>query len=238
MRSLRNRRWGLTACALGIFGFLGCATPVIVISPNYYAQPITTAAYVGFNDAASVPNSGSEVEGILARYLTGTSYSLMGLDEAQQAISAKQENLGNLQDPSDNVRLGKLLGVDAVISGWISQYTDTSEATVIVDEPQTETQTMLSDTPVVRRNGSVGIRPEETTETTTVDNYVPETETLPARVGLGVHLVSVKTSAVLWSASYTADGPTLDAAAENAAVQITQALQNDLAKHKVISPAH
>lgn len=206
-----------------ILGLAGCATPVVMISKDYYAQPIQRAAYVGFNDADNADNSGSQVEGVFARYLINMPYTLMGLDEAQQAIASRQLTLGNLQDPSDNVRLGKLLGVDAVISGWISEYTDTSEATVIVDEPQTETETDVR-----------GVRhPHVVTQTVTTDNYVPETETLPARVSLGVHLVSVKTGEVLWSDSYTSDGAALSDATENAAREMTQTLQEDLANHKI-----
>jgi hypothetical protein len=215
----------LSVSACAIAGLTGCATPVVRVSKNYYAQPVKTAAYVGFNDAASVENSGSQVEGVFARYLTNTSYTLIGLDEAQQTLSNKGQTLGNLQDPSDNVRLGKVLGVDAVISGWISQYTDTSESTVIVDEPQTETETHFHTGP--------DRAPSMVTNTITTDNYVPETETLPARVGIGVHMVNVKTGEVLWSASYTGDGSILSAATEKAASQLTQALQDDLNDHKV-----
>jgi hypothetical protein len=235
VRTLRTR-WTLGACCVGIAALAGCATPVIVIKPEYYAQPIKTAAFVGFNDAANVPNSGSNVEGVFARYLTATNqYTLIGLDEAQQAISAKHETLGNLQDPSNNAKLGKFLGADAVISGWITQYTDTSEATVIVDEPQTETETIFRSVPVVNRDGSIGSRSRQFTRTITADNYVPETQTLPARVGIGLHMVSAKTGTELWSASYTGDGSNLPAATENAAAQITQTLQEDLGKHKVIT---
>ena len=76
---------------MGAFvGFTGCATPVVMISRNYYAQPVKTVAYVGFNDADNAENSGSQVEGVFARYLTNLPYALMGLDEAQQAISSSK----------------------------------------------------------------------------------------------------------------------------------------------------
>ena len=82
------------------------------------------------------------------------------------------------------------------------------------------------------RHGLRDVTEQTGSQTPFVDQSVPETETLPARVGLSVRMVSVKTGELLWSGSGSADGMDISSAAEAAAAKVTDALQKELASHK------
>ena len=101
-----------------------------------------------------------------------------------------EKYLFNLQyqivDPSQSA-------VDGTITGSISELTDTSEQTVMVDVPQEETEPVYQQVTVQGRRGDVRTITQQTgSQTTFTDQSVPETETLPARVGLSARLVRLQ----------------------------------------------
>jgi TolB-like protein len=124
---------------------------------------------------------------------------------------------------------------DGVISGSITELTATSEQTVMVDYPQEVTEPVYQDVTYQGRHGVRTVTQQVGTQTTMVDNPVPETETLPARVGLNARMVSAKNGELLWSGSGSADGMDISSAAEAAASKVIDALQKELANHKSAS---
>jgi hypothetical protein len=207
MSMITKRRLESGLCALGLAGLWGCATPAVVfVSPDYSAQHIQTVALQGFADAPNQPGSGSMIADIFEKYLFNLNYQIV--------------------DPNQ----GK---ADAVITGSISELNNTSEQTVLVDMPQEETEPVYQDVVVEGRHGRPRVVTEQTgTQTTFIDQSVPETETLPARVGLSVRMVSAKNGKLLWSGSGSADGLDISSAAEAAASKVIAALQKALANPK------
>jgi hypothetical protein len=192
--------------SLALAAFWGCATPAVVfISPDYNASQIKRVSVQGFTDAPAQQGSGSMVADVFEKYLLNLHYEII--------------------DPNQTP-------VDAVITGSISELTDTSEQTVMVDVPQEETEPVYQEVAVQGRRGGIRTVSEQTgSQTIETDQSVPETETLPARVGLNVRMVSVK-GELLWSGSGSADGMDISSAAEAAASKIIDALQKDLANPK------
>ena len=125
---------------------------------------------------------------------------------------------------------------DAVITGSVSELTNTSEQTVLVDVPQEVTEPIYQDVTVQGRHGVRTVTQQTGSQTVVTDQSVPETETLPARVGLSVRMVSAKGGALLWSGSGSADGMDISSAAEAAASKVTDALQKELAKRASSPP--
>ena len=97
------------------------------------------------------------------------------------------------------------------------------------------TEPVYQDVTVQGRHGLRTVTQQTGNQTIVTDQWVPETETLPARVGLSVRLVSVKNGELLWSGSGSADGIDISSAAEAAASKITNALQKELANLKTSS---
>lgn len=198
--------WTFGGVVLGIAGLWGCATPAVVfISPNYYTQSIQSVTVQGFADAPGQAGSGTMITDIFEKYLFNLKYAI---------VDAQAQH-------------------DAVITGSLSELTETSEQTVLMDVPQEVTEPVYQDVTVPGRHGRLRTVTEQTgTQTVVTDQTVPVTETLPARVGLNVRLVSAKNGELLWSGSDSADGMDISSAAEAAASKMIEALQKNLAARK------
>jgi len=204
MSTIANRRLALGMGLLGLAGLWGCATPAVVfISPDYSAQQIKRVTVLGFSDAPGQQGSGTMIADVFEKYLFNLHYDI---------IDSNQPH-------------------DAEITGSVSELTDTSEQTVLVDVPQEVTEPVYQDVTVQGRRGGLRTVTEQTgNQTVVTDQSVPETETLPARVGLSVRMVSVKTGELLWSGSGSEDGMDISSAAEAAASKVIDALQKAIEK--------
>lgn len=232
-RSLWDR-WIVGGFFFGIACVSGCATPAVVfVSPDYGAQHIQRVTVLGFADFSGRAGSGAMISDVFEKYLFNLHYEIVDPAQAQQALQQQNVDLSEGLSPAALSALSKTLHVDAVITGSISELTDTSEQTVMVDIPQEQTEPVYQDVVVQGRHGGLRTVTEQTgTQTITTDQSVPETETLPARVGLSARMVGVKNSELLWSGSGSADGMTISSAAEAAASKIVAALQKNLANPK------
>ena len=191
------------ALFLAMAGLCGCATPAVVfVSPDYAAQHIRRVTVQGFSDAPGQPGSGALIADVFEKYLFNLQYEIVDPSQSQTA--------------------------DAAVTGSVSELTDTSEQTVMVDVPQEETVPIYQDVVVQGRHGT-HVETETGTQTVLTDQSVPETETLPARVGFSARLVGVKNGKLLWSGSGSADGMDISSAAEAAASKVINALQKALA---------
>ncbi len=160
----------------------------------------------GFSDAPSQSGSGATISDVFEKYLLNLHYDVVDLESAPER--------------------------DAVIIGSISEYTDTSEQTVMVDMPQEQTEPVYQSVVVPGRRGLRTVNEQTGSQTVVTDQSVPETETLPARVGLSVRMVGAKNGELLWSGSGSADGMDISSAAEAAASKIIDALQKEFSQKK------
>jgi hypothetical protein len=131
-------------------------------------------------------------------------------------------------------RLGKILGVDALIFGSLTDYRDAQEQTVMVDEPQESTEPIYGSVATIQRSGGAVVKTSQQVvtgyQTSTTDQVVPEVETLPAHAGMAVRLVDEGTAEVLWSASASSEGSDPAAAIEKASAALMQAVAKQLKK--------
>jgi hypothetical protein len=232
MRSAPHRRLALSLCAFGMAGLWGCATSpaVVFVSPDYHTQHIQTVTVLGFADAPNQQASGAMVADVFEKYLISLHYQIVDPNQARQTLQDQHVDVsGGVGAPA--LAALKTLHLDAYITGSVSELTNTSEQTVMVDIPQEETEPVYQDVAVVGRHGQTRVVTEQTgTQTIYTDQSVPQTETLPARAGLSARLVSVNNGELLWSGSGSADGMDIPSATEAAASKVIDALQKELTK--------
>ena len=211
MRNHTRRSWSLGIGLLGLVWLCGCATPAVVfVSPDYNTQQIKRVSVNGFSDAPGQQGSGAMMADVFEKYLFNLHYEIVDPNQAK---------------------------ADAVITGSVSELTSASEQTVLVDVPQEVTTPIYQDVVVQGRHGTRTASEQTGSLTNYYDQSVPETEILPARVGLSVRMVSAKNGELLWSGSGSADGMDISSAAEAVASKVTDALQKELASHK-LPPSH
>ncbi|MHB2025250.1 MAG: CsgG/HfaB family protein [Elusimicrobiota bacterium] len=217
-----------------IAGFLlvaACANnppPFVYVSPAYNPAQTRNVAVVGFKDYPGSPGSGDLVSSVFQSYILSLNYNLIERQQVQSVLNEQSFDLSGNVNIGTIEQMGKLLGADALILGSITSYADASEQTIMVDVPQENFAPVFGGGAAIGPFGAYaatsGVIPYETTTS------IPETQTLPAQIGISARLVSVKTGSVLWSGAAVRDGSNISAAAQNASRAIVDDLKKNMAK--------
>lgn len=212
-----------------------------MVSPQYNPAQIHRVAMLDMPDYPGVAGSGQIVASILEKYLLWTNYSVIERSQVDQVLNEQSFAVSGAVDQSTAHNVGKLLGVDALILGNITDYSNSQEQTVMVDMPQEQSDPIFGKVVSVQHTPNGEIRSEQNIVTgyaqTQTNEVVPQTETLPAHAALTVRLVSVETGEVLWSASAGSDGVSPSAAAEQASAALMQSLVKKLQKAGTLAAA-
>jgi hypothetical protein len=230
-----NRAAALAA-VLAAGALAGCAAPaVVMVSRGYDAAKVQRVTLAGFDDYPGAPGSGEAASSAFEKYLLLAGYRLVERRQVSALMNEREFSYSNATVDQIQI-LGKTLGVDALVLGNISEYSGSSEHTVMVDMPQQQIDPLYGQ--VITKSG--GGRGDGGARVTTVQNVVtgyavtqsntvvPQTEVVPAHVALSVRLVDVQSAEVLWSVSAASDGDSLSSALEQASAQAMRAVAKKL----------
>jgi hypothetical protein len=230
-------RLGMLALPLALL-CAACAPPALVmLNAHYNPAKYQKVALFDFEDHPSMVGSGKIVAGIFEKYLFLSKYSLV----ERRQVEATLNQMG-LQ-ASDNLDLftlrtvGAKLGVDALIFGQVTDFTDTSDKTVVEDMTLEQSSPLYARVETIQngQNGIVKTKQDVITgyAVSSVDQPVQQTETVEAHVGLTIRMVDVNTGEVLWSASSSGSGPHLNDATELVSDQIIRALETSIKNSRI-----
>jgi len=214
-----------------------CATPArVFVSPNYRQRPIKRVAALNLQDFPRTIGSGAVVTDVFEKYLFLAGYVLVERRQADQLLKEGALSLSGAIDPADLKKIGRVLGVDALVMGSLTDYSYPRDQTVMTTVPLEETRPVYGNVVTTRKVGDTEVRTEDRVltgyETRQMDQVVPMEKTLPAHVGLSVRLVDVETGEVLWSASADSNGSDMTAAAEEASSRLTNAIVKALGRDR------
>ena len=210
------------------------APAVVLISRSYDPSQVRRVAVVSFTDYPGLAGSGEMAAGAFEKYLLPAGYGLIERRQVRQVLEEQSFQVTGAIDPATIRKVGELLGVDALVFGDLTDYANVREQTVMVDMPQETSEPIFGKVETTQRAGDAVVRTSQRVvtgySTTSTDQLVPETETVPAHVGLSARLVSVQTGEILWSASGASDGSDPSAATEQASALMMKALVKMLKK--------
>ncbi|MCX5788544.1 MAG: hypothetical protein NTX64_08615 [Elusimicrobia bacterium] len=212
-----------------------CAAPAVVLmSPAYDASRVQRVALISFTDYPGMPGSGDVAAGTFDKYLLLGNYSLVERQQVSDILKEKSFQVSGAVNPATAHKLGPLLGVDALVFGPVTDFSSSRAHPVLVNIPQEHSEPIYGQVETVQKTGQTTIRTVQDVVTgysySQSSQIVPETQTVPAHVGMSVRLVSVDTGEVLWSASGSGSADDLGQAAEEASSQIMQAVAKRLKK--------
>lgn len=98
---------------------VSCASNTVVMKPGYDFSKIKRIAVIEFRNSAYYPNSGSMVSQLFAKYMLKAGYNVIERDELEALLRERQLSTANLLEPSTVLNYGKLLGIDAIVTGSI-----------------------------------------------------------------------------------------------------------------------
>lgn len=228
-------RRGILIVAAACAGFWGCAPRAVVfLSHDYNRHRVDRVAIMGFQDYPGAPGSGEITASTFEKYLLWAGYSLVERRQVEQVLKEQSLSLTGATDPATIRKIGRILGVDALVFGSLTDFSNIREQTVLVNMPQEQSEPVFGRVVTEQRDKDKTVRSVQPVIAgyayTRRDRLVPESQTLPAHIGESVRLVDVETGEVLWSATASSDGVDLTAASQQASASIMQAVVKQLKK--------
>jgi hypothetical protein len=204
-----------------------CATATVAIKTDFDFTRVKRVAVVGFSDYAGRPGSGETLSGAFEQDLLAAGYDLV---ERAQVDKILREKKMTASDPKAAKEIGRLLGVDALLFGRITDFREPREVLTRADVVDTHQDPIYvrKTRRVQNPDGTAG-----TTEETVIQGYrttrtvrrEPRTVTTYGRLGVSARLVFVPTAEVLWSGSDATSVYTFEEAARSVAGSILKAVK-------------
>ena len=209
----------LAAAALG-----ACASANIAVNQGFDFSRVQRVAVVGFKDN-HLAGSGDLVTAAFEQSLLHAGYDVVERDQVAKVLH--DQRLSGALDAKSAALVGRLLSVDALVQGQITELVAPRQ-TVVNTTVETD-QTM----PVFGRHHRVQ-RPDGTwADTTEVDyqtkrTYVkkPEAVDTTGKLGLTARMLFAPTGAMLWSGSESLEIDSIDDAAHGIADDILKAVKS------------
>ena len=210
----------LAAAALG-----ACASADIAVNKSFDFSRVKRVAVIGFKDGPRMAGSGDLVTAAFEQALLRAGYDVVERDQVAKVL--RDQKLSGALDATSAAAAGRLLNVDALVQGRITELVAPRESVVntTVETDQT--------TPVFGRQRRVQ-RPDGTwAEITDVDYKTSRTYTkkpvsveTTGKLGVSARMVFAPTGAMLWSGSESLETGAIDDAAHAVAGDILKAVKN------------
>jgi curli biogenesis system outer membrane secretion channel CsgG len=219
----------LACCLAGIISVSGCVTPNIAIRQNFDFSKIRRVALVNFRDYPDQSDSGHVVAGAFEQALLKANYDVVERQQVDQILQEHTFSASGVVDPKTAKTLGKMLGVDALVMGSITDFSPAKSDMVLTDVEEERTQPVVVKKTKRRKQGEDWADVEQDVvegyRTRRTTRQVPQTYTIDAVVGVAVRMVSVETGQVLWAGSSSERGLSVEEAAQSLAWRILRAVK-------------
>lgn len=211
---------------LAVAALAGCASAQVAIKPGFDFKRVKKVAVVAFQDAPRQAGSGSVAAGAFEQGLLAAGYDVMERSEVDGLL--RERRLAAL-DPKIARELGKLLGVDALLMGRVTDFLPARSRVINVDEVDDRPEPIhVQRRHRVQENGAwkeTSVREVSGYRQRRIWRRVPRAVTTQARMGLSARLVFVPTGEVLWSGSGNQEAASVEDAASALAVDIMDAVK-------------
>jgi hypothetical protein len=191
----------LLLAAAALFG--ACATATVAVKPGFDFRRVKRVAVIGFSDYSNQFGSGETLSGAFEQGLLAAGWNVV---ERAQVDKILRERKLTADDPKAAKALGRILNVDALLFGRITDFRAPVETLTEADVVDTHQDPVyVKKTKRAQNADGTWTNNEETVlqgyRTTRVIRREPRTLTVDGRLGVTVRLVFVPTGEVLWSGS-------------------------------------
>ncbi len=204
-----------------------CATANVAVKSGFDFSRVKRVAVVGFSDYSNRGGSGEILSGAFEQGLLAAGYNLVERAQVDQLLREKKLSAS---DPKAAKEIGRLLGVDALLLGRITDFREPREKLTHADVVDTHQDPVYvrKTKRVQNPDGTVGTTEETVIQgyrTTRVVRREPRAVTAYGRLGVSARLVFVPTGEVLWSGSDAASVYSFEESARSVADSILKAVK-------------
>jgi hypothetical protein len=213
------------------------ATTNIAIKSGYDFTKVKKVAVLAFNPSPDNPNSGVMVADIFAINLLKAGYDVIERNDLAKVLAEQHlDSVGAISN--DQLRtIGKVSGVDAIITGSVPVYTPARKEVVLVNERSFNTNTTYN---TIKRPKATQVEGQaeqnyyNDTQKIVTHTYneqdTPVTHIIDAEIGVTAKMIDVKTGEVIWIASDTYEGTNIQTAAEYLVSSLVDTLEKEIRK--------
>lgn len=205
----------------------GCGTPpVVAVKPGFDFSKVGRIAMIDPADYPGQAGSGAAVGEAMEPYLLKAGYNLVERSLVQQIMQEQSFSQSGAVDPATEEKLGKLLGVDALVIGQVTSAAEAQSSTYMDNTQSTSYQPVYQAVQYQDRRGNYRNSQQVAQyDVVTTNDQQPETYTTPATLSFSVRMVDVTTGTVLWTGSVSSQGDSLADAANKASGRLMTALK-------------
>ncbi|MCG3205949.1 MAG: hypothetical protein KCHDKBKB_02675 [Elusimicrobia bacterium] len=208
--------------------FSSCSTNAVTVNKNFDFKKVKRIAVLDFEPVSGNKSSGEMMGRIFEKLLMEAGFTLIDRQDVKKVMIEQNFQSSGAVTPEQAVKIGNILGVDAVVTGQATVYTPDESSVVMVDifsdtrEPVLEKKEIeyLKGDKKVREIHEVVVDYKVTREKRTV----PQVYRIQAQAGMVVKMVDVQTGEIAWVGSATDEGMNVQSAAESAARDIVHSL--------------
>ncbi len=119
-------------CVLGLCIFFGCASSQEYVQPGIDFSKYNRLAVLPFADYPTHPGSGTQVADILSIALLRHGISVIDRSQTQALLNEQDMGLFGVLDAKTAPQVGKLLGVQCILTGSVNEWQWTSTNVQVV----------------------------------------------------------------------------------------------------------
>jgi len=207
---------------------LSACAPKTAISKNYNFNNVKRIGIMAF-DSPSRRFQGAE--NVFAKYLLDKGFTVVERAKIEQVLAEQNLSVTGYMSPETTKMIGKILGVDLLLTGQITSYIPEKTTLAMV-----ETRSFQSN-PVYGVQTAIGPDGKPVTtqvpvgrQVTSNRDVVPTEITTSAQVGVVAKLVDVETAEIVWIGTDTGSDSNSLSAVDAVAKRLVNKLAKDIKK--------
>ncbi len=215
--------------ALVCWGLVGC-TPKTVISQTYDFDQMRRIGIMAFDNQQQGLQG---VENLFAKYLIQRGFTVIERAQLESILAEHHIAVSGYLSPQTTREIGRILGVDVLLVGEVSDYIPARTELALTASRRTEARPVYRQEVMRRPDGTyAGYLKKVGTRVSQSADVLPTEYTISGRVGLIAKLVDVETAEIVWIGSADAASSSALETSDHIAKQLVKSFEKELAKRQ------
>ncbi|MGB2578318.1 hypothetical protein AAIR98_000237 [Elusimicrobium simillimum] len=206
-----------------------CGTKT-VISPSYNFNNVKRIGIMAFD---SPWQAFQGTENTFAKYLLESGFIVVERAKIEQVLEEHNLSITGYLSPETTKMLGKILGVDLLLMGEITNYSPEKKTLTMVETRNYRTDPVYSTQYTKGPDGQLTVSSRPVGQKVTRQSDVQPSEyTINAQVGIVAKLVDVQTAEIVWIGTDTASSSNSLTAVDSIAKRLIKSFNKELKNQK------
>ena len=213
-----------------IFGFMGCAENIVTVNKKFDFSKVHRIAVLGFESVEGMKESGPVMAAVFEKLLIEGGHELIERQQVNKIVGEQNFQLSGAVNPKQAIKLGEILGVDALVFGSVTVYAPHQTSVIMVDVHSETKEPIMAKKKIefVNKDGKKEFQDVDVVLDYKVTDQVrqePQIYRIQAEAGAVVKMVDTTTGEIAWVGSATEEGSNIQVASEYLGQRIVKSLK-------------